>query len=107
MFTLILSFIVIFDIWWSCGYSCLIINLLTGIWPSELFLSKQHVGRERTTEKEGKEKEKKKVIIIIIVLIIIIMALLRWHFHRVALQPPGRPTALHPCPRTVWRKKIT
>ena len=47
------------------------------------------------------------IIIIIIITIIIIMTLPRQHFHRVALHPPGRPTALRPCPRTVWRKKIT
>ena len=40
-------------------------------------------------------------------MIIILMALPRRHFHRVALHPPGRPTALRPCPRTVRRKKIT
>ena len=32
------------------------------------------------------------------------MALPRRHFHRVALHPPRGPTALRPCPRTVWRK---
>ena len=47
------------------------------------------------------------MIIIMITIIIVIMALPRWHFHRVAFYPPGGPTALRPCPRTVWRKKIT
>ena len=42
------------------------------------------------------------IIIIIIIIVIIIMALPRRHFHRVALHPPGGPTALRPCPRTVW-----
>ena len=35
------------------------------------------------------------------------MALPRRHFHRVALHPPGGPSALRPCRRTVQRKKIT
>ena len=41
------------------------------------------------------------IIIMIIIIIIIMMALPRQHFHRVALHPPGGPTALHPCPRNI------
>ena len=47
------------------------------------------------------------LMLMLIIMLIIIMALPRRHFHRVALHPPGGPTALRPCPRTVWRKKIT
>ena len=36
-----------------------------------------------------------------IIIIIMMMALPRQHFHRVALHPPGGPTALHPCPRNI------
>ena len=43
----------------------------------------------------------------VIIVIIIIMALPRRHFHKVALHPPGRPTALRRCPRTVWRKNMS
>ena len=42
------------------------------------------------------------IVIMIITTTIIIMTLPRRHFHRVALHPPGGPTALRPCPRTVW-----
>ena len=42
------------------------------------------------------------ITIIIIIIIIIIMALPRQLFHRVALHPPGGPTALRPCPRTAF-----
>ena len=46
-------------------------------------------------------------ILIIIIIIVIVMALSRWLFHKVTLHPPGGPTALRPCPRAVWQKKIT
>ena len=36
-----------------------------------------------------------------IIIIIMMMALPRQYFHRVALHPPGGPTALHPCPRNI------
>ena len=72
--------------------------------PAESLVSEEHCGK-------GCFENWLAVVVVLVMMmtmmmmmmIITIMAFSRRHFHRVALHPPGGPTALRPCPRTVWR----